>query len=83
MHWGSEENLTSAHDTKDIVKDLADAKVDILVGSHPHVEGHYFYRGILVVFSLGNFLTPMHVRVYVSELFLVHNKMDIQKFDVF
>jgi len=64
LHWGNEENLTPTYQIKNIVMKLTKVKIDLLVGCHPYVESHYFYRNTLVVFSLGNFLTPMHVQIH-------------------
>lgn len=51
---------------KEIIRDLSDVKIDAIVGSHPNIEGHYFFRGTLIMLSLGTFLTPMHIHIYVS-----------------
>lgn len=67
LHWGEEDNLMPADKIKEIIRDLSDVKIDAIVGSHPNIEGHYFFRGTLIMLSLGTFLTPMHIHIYKTK----------------
>ncbi len=55
-HWGIESttSLTNAQLTNS--KKWIDAGADAVVGGHPHIlQGFEFYRGVPVIYSLGNF----------------------------
>jgi poly-gamma-glutamate synthesis protein (capsule biosynthesis protein) len=57
VHWGIEyfSNLT-AHQ-RYLAQVAIDAGADLVVGAHPHViEPYEFYKGKLIVYSLGNFV---------------------------
>jgi poly-gamma-glutamate synthesis protein (capsule biosynthesis protein) len=56
VHWG-EENEPANNREKTFARKMIDAGADIIVGSHPHVtQGAQYYKGNLIVYSLGNFL---------------------------
>lgn len=57
VHWGIEyfTNLT-AHQ-RQLAQIAIDSDADLVIGAHPHViEPYEFYRGKLIVYSLGNFV---------------------------
>ena len=57
VHWGIEyfTNLT-AHQ-RQLAQFAIDSGADLVVGAHPHViEPYEFYKGKLIVYSLGNFV---------------------------
>lgn len=68
IHWGIEYDLLPSRQQKDLAGFLVDSGADIVMGGHPHViqpmemrrnaEG----RNVLVVYSLGNFISNMKTR---------------------
>ena len=61
MHWGVEYTHTPTAYEKDMAKFLADNKVDIIIGAHPHVIQPVEYIGnTLVIYSLGNFISAQY-----------------------
>ena len=58
MHWGEEYTHTPVKEQRDIANFLAEQKVDIIIGAHPHVVEPIEYIGnTLVIYSLGNFIS--------------------------
>ncbi len=56
MHWGVEDDPPSDRE-KSFARKMIDAGADVIVGAHPHVtQGAEYYKGHLIVYSLGNFL---------------------------
>jgi poly-gamma-glutamate capsule biosynthesis protein CapA/YwtB (metallophosphatase superfamily) len=56
MHWGREGDPANDRE-KTFARKMIDAGADIVVGAHPHVtQGAEYYKGHLIVYSLGNFL---------------------------
>ena len=56
MHWGIEDDPPSDRE-KSFARKMIDAGADVVVGAHPHVtQGAEYYKGHLIVYSLGNFL---------------------------
>lgn len=63
MHWGDELNETSSKEQKSIAYRLVDAGADLVVGAHPHVVQEIeYYKGVPIVYSLGNFMFGMQMR---------------------
>lgn len=61
MHWGIEYTHTPTNYEKDMAKFLADNKVDIIIGTHPHVIQPVEWIGDTIVFySLGNFISAQY-----------------------
>lgn len=64
MHWGWEREPTPSARQKQLARTMIDAGADAVVGGHPHItQGAEYYRGKLIVYSLGNlvfdsFTTP-------------------------
>lgn len=57
MHWGSEYSTEHTAMQEQVAHDLIDAGADLVVGSHPHVvQDVEVYKGVPIVYSLGNFL---------------------------
>ena len=57
LHWGWEEEGHPSERQKQFARAMLDAGADLVVGSHPHVtQGAEYYKGKLIVYSLGNFL---------------------------
>ena len=57
MHWGWEDEPQPSERLREFSKRMLDAGADMVVGSHPHVtQGVEYYKGKLIVYSLGNFL---------------------------
>ncbi len=56
MHWGWEEEPANDRQ-KALARKMIDAGADVVVGAHPHVtQGAEYYKGHLIVYSLGNFV---------------------------
>ncbi len=56
MHWGWEDEPANDRQ-KEFARRMIDAGADVVVGAHPHVtQGAEYYKGHLIVYSLGNFL---------------------------
>lgn len=56
MHWGDEHDPPTDRE-KSFARKMIDAGADVIVGAHPHVtQGAEYYKGHLIVYSLGNFL---------------------------
>jgi poly-gamma-glutamate synthesis protein (capsule biosynthesis protein) len=57
MHWGWEDEPQPSPRLREFSQRMLDAGADLVVGSHPHVtQGAEYYKGKLIVYSLGNFL---------------------------
>ncbi len=57
MHWGEEEELAPNERQRTLARKMIDAGASLVVGAHPHVtQGAEYYRGKLIVYSLGNFV---------------------------
>lgn len=66
MHWGVEYTLKPVDEQKQLAQFLVDEGVDLIIGGHPHVVEPFEMRhsdkwnkDVLVVYSLGNFLSNM------------------------
>ncbi len=56
LHWG-DERQPATYRQKTFARQMIDAGADVIVGAHPHVtQGAAYYKGRLIVYSLGNFL---------------------------
>lgn len=57
MHWGWEREEQPSQRQRQLARLMIDAGADLVVGGHPHVtQGVEYYRGKLIVYSLGNFV---------------------------
>ena len=57
MHWGWERERQPSERQRQLARTMIDAGADLVVGGHPHVtQGAEYYRGKLIVYSLGNFV---------------------------
>jgi len=57
MHWGWEREAQPSERQRQLARTMIDAGADVVVGGHPHVtQGAEYYRGHLIVYSLGNFV---------------------------
>ncbi len=76
MHWGWENEPDPSPRQRQLARRMIDAGADIVVGGHPHVtQGAEYYRGKLIVYSLGNFVfdgfdTPEGKRGWLLRLTL-------------
>ena len=68
MHWGAEYKSVPGQGQKNLARTLADAGVDVIVGSHPHMIQKAEYltakdgKQVLCLYSLGNFLSDQRDR---------------------
>ncbi|WP_301101434.1 CapA family protein [Propionivibrio sp.] len=57
MHWGWEREPEPSGRQRQLARTMIDAGADLVLGGHPHVtQGVEYYRGKLIVYSLGNFV---------------------------
>lgn len=57
MHWGWEREPHPDARQRTLARKMIDAGADVVVGGHPHVtQGSEYYKGKLIVYSLGNFV---------------------------
>jgi hypothetical protein len=57
MHWGWEREQKPSERQRQLARLMIDAGADLVLGGHPHVtQGAEYYRGKLIVYSLGNFV---------------------------
>ena len=57
MHWGWEREPEPSERQRQLARLMIDAGADIVVGGHAHVtQGAEYYKGRLIVYSLGNFV---------------------------
>ncbi len=65
MHWGAMNSASVRRAQTEEAKFMADAGVDLIIGSHPHVIQRFEYitnsagKRVACAYSLGNFLTSM------------------------
>jgi poly-gamma-glutamate capsule biosynthesis protein CapA/YwtB (metallophosphatase superfamily) len=58
VHWGRQYYLAPSADQRRAAHDLVDAGYDLVIGTHSHVlVPPELYRGRLIAYSLGNFLS--------------------------
>ncbi len=68
IHWGNEYELLPASSQRVLADFLVDEGVDMIIGSHPHViqpmemRHNVQGRNVLLVYSLGNFISNMKTR---------------------
>ena len=76
MHWGWELEPAPGERQRQLARTMIDAGADVVVGGHPHItQGAEYYRGKLIVYSLGNFVfdgfeTPAAKRGWLLRLTL-------------
>ena len=57
MHWGFEEEPEPNERQRAFSRVMIDEGADVVVGGHPHItQGAEYYKGHLIVYSLGNFV---------------------------
>ena len=57
FHWGIEYQLYPNARQRDVAKAAVEAGAGLVLGSHPHwVEAIEFYKGVLIAYSMGNFV---------------------------
>ena len=57
MHWGWENETKADERQRQLARMMIDAGAELVVGGHAHVtQGVEYYRGKLIVYSLGNFV---------------------------
>lgn len=57
VHWGTEYFTGMNEHQRYLARVAIDSGADLVVGAHPHViEPYEFYKGKLIVYSLGNFV---------------------------
>ncbi len=81
VHWGIEYYTGLTAHQRSLAQVAIDSGADLVVGAHPHViEPYEFYKGKLIVYSLGNFVFDyMYAeevrRGYILTLTIQKNKL--------
>lgn len=81
IHWGQEFVNEQNSDQVACAKELANAGVDYIVGSHPHALQPYGYvktdsgKKVPVIYSLGNFVSHMISRTCSRETIILQIKL--------
>jgi len=58
-HWGREFVHYPLPEDRVLAKSFIEAGASLIIGHHPHVlQGHEYYLGGLIIYSLGNFIFP-------------------------
>jgi poly-gamma-glutamate capsule biosynthesis protein CapA/YwtB (metallophosphatase superfamily) len=71
LHAGLQFQDTTSDSVRDTARKAIDAGADIVVAHHPHVlQGMEWYRGRLIVYSLGNFVFDQDFLSTFSSVFL-------------
>ncbi|MBQ8896598.1 MAG: CapA family protein [Clostridia bacterium] len=61
VHWGIENTTNLTGGQKSMGKAFVDAGADVVIGMHSHcMQGVEYYKGKLIVYSLGNFTFSSH-----------------------
>ncbi len=61
FHWGVEYQRFPSHDQMEVARKMIDLGADMIIGHHPHViESIQYYKGKLILFSLGNLVFDQH-----------------------
>ncbi len=61
VHWGRESTTVLTSGQKSMGKAFVDAGADVVIGMHSHcMQGLEYYKGKLIVYSLGNFVFSSH-----------------------
>lgn len=56
VHWGTEGVSQFEADQQSLGRQYIDAGADLVIGDHPHcLQGVEYYKGVPIVYSLGNF----------------------------
>lgn len=84
VHWGNENTHEVSDYQKQTAQELADAGVDMIIGSHPHVVQPVKFikttangseKEVMVVYSLGNFVSSMP-REINNDSFLLNVELE-------
>ncbi len=60
-HWGLERMEAPEDYQRELAKSYIDAGADLVLGCHPHIlQGFEYYKGVPIVYSLGNYLFSNH-----------------------
>jgi poly-gamma-glutamate synthesis protein (capsule biosynthesis protein) len=85
IHWGTEYQIKQNKSQETTAKEMADAGVDCVVGSHPHVIQPYTTiraadgRKVQVFYSLGNFVSHMEQYDTSKDSLIVRLKLKRNK----
>ncbi len=72
IHWGNEYELTHSLSQRALAETLVDAGADLIVGHHPHVTQDIdIIKGVVVFYSLGNYIFDQYFSKDVQEGLLV------------
>ena len=68
MYWGKEHSSTTTPEQEQLAHQAVDAGADLIIGSHPHiVERVENYKGRLIFYSLGDFISDRYVSKNTQE----------------
>lgn len=72
IHWGDEYIPKPSKEIIDLAHKLIDAKIDLIVGHHPHViQSIELYKNRYIFYSLGNFIFDQNFSNETSEGYFV------------
>ncbi len=86
-HWGNE-YVEANSTTKTLAHTFVDAGADLIIGAHPHViQEEEIYQGVLIYYSLGNFIFDQYweesVRTGLGVHVTIQNKKIIARKNIF
>lgn len=68
IHWGNEYELTHSTKQRELAEMLVAAGADLIIGHHPHVTQDVdIIDGVIVFYSLGNYIFDQYFSVDVQE----------------
>lgn len=71
MHWGKEKEYKATDEQVELAHAAVDAGADLVIGHHPHVVGGIEnYKGVQIIYSLGNFCFGGNDSPYDTDAFV-------------
>jgi len=71
MHWGKEKEYKATDEQVELAHAVVDAGADLVIGHHPHVVGGIEnYKGVQILYSLGNFCFGGNDNPYDTDAFV-------------
>lgn len=71
MHWGKEKEYRATDTQQELAHLAVDAGADLVIGHHPHVVGGIEnYKGVQILYSLGNFCFGGNDKPYDTDAFV-------------
>jgi len=78
IHWGNEYQLSHSDQQERYARKFIEHGADLIIGHHPHVvQDIQKYDGVLVFYSLGNFIFDQYFSQEVQEGLLLSLSLDV------